>query len=325
MYQTRNKSIPWDDNEHSLRGLEEYTTAATATIDHTSTSSTSSDGHSDATTTSRRTTRKELIQSVLLEQTRLRDTARGRTEVVQASKVSGLAPEELVCELLRGISCSLSKCDRQRAIQLAQKDEKEVIVYNPKWRDQLMSTTQYYNNITSMVMHQFTPTSRRRYFGMVKNKINDWSNSSNRSISSTGTCGDRSTTSSNGSQLHLKNVATRKAIARNNSVDDSVTSENNGTAEDIIDEVTDHLNTNAVIRTPTRPPKQSFPVHNNNNDHDMVASPLSIIRQVVYETSKEFDYDHSTSRHSPSNHSMDPDGHSQQQQRHTTTITTDTP
>ncbi len=310
MYQTRNKSIPWDENEHSLRGLEEYTTAATTTT--TSNHHTSSDGYSDATTTSRRTTRKELIQSVLQEQTRLRDTARGRDEVVQASKMSGMPAEELIRELLRGVSCSLSKCDRQRAIQLAQKDEKEVSVYNPKWRDQLMSTTQYYNNITSIMMNQFTPTSRRRYLGMVKNKINDWSNSSNRSISSTGTCGDRSTTSSNGGHHHHhQSVHTRKAVARNNSVDDSVTSENNGNAEDI-DEVTDNFDTNAVIRTPTPQPKQ-FPVYNND-----IASPLSIIRQVVYETSKEFDYDHS-GHHSPSNHSMDPDSH---QQRHTNTTTT---
>lgn len=294
MYQTRNKSVPWDDNEHSLRGLEE----------HASASSTNDglDMNTNKSSSSRRTTRKDLIQSVLNEQTRLRDTVEGRKEVMQASKVSGMTPEELIRELLRGVSFSLSKYDRQRAIQLAQKDEREVNTYNPRWKDQLMSTNQYYNNITSTIMTQFTPNSRRKYLTMVKSRINDWSNTSNKSISSTGTCGDRSTTSStNGNHgnehppqpqntvtsLQSRSGArrrTRKNVLRNNSIDDSV-SDNNGNCGDESDDNIDDDDFYTVLQ----PQPQDAIIFNK-------ASPLSIIQQVVYETSKEFDYDHTTNR-----------------------------
>lgn len=295
MYQTRNKSVPWDDNEHSLRGLEEYVSASSANdgLDMNTNKSSSS--------SSRRTTRKDLIQSVLNEQTRLRDTVEGRKEVMQASKVSGMTAKELIRELLRGVSFSLSKYDRQRAVQIAQKDEREVNAYNPRWKDQLMSTNQYYNNITSTIMTQFTPNSRRRYLTMVKSRINDWSNTSNKSISSTGTCGDRSTTSStNGNHgyehppqpqntvtsLQSRSGArrrTRKHVLRNNSIDDSV-SDNNGNGGDESDDNVD----NDDFYTVLQPQPQDSIIFDK-------ASPLSIIQQVVYETSKEFDYDHTTS------------------------------
>ena len=326
MYQTRNKSVLWDDNEHSLRGLEEYITSSD-TCDCHSKSSTA--------TSSRRTTRKELIQAVLNEQTRLRDMEEGRKEVAQASKMACMTPEELIRELLRGVSCSLSKCDKQRAIQYAQKDEKEVNAYNPKWKDPWMSTNQYYNHVTS-IMNQFTPNSRRRYLSMVKNKINDWSNTSNKSISSTGTCGDRSTTSStcgNHSHEHVPQthsqehtsssrsggggitgrMRTRTKLSRNNS-NDSVTNDNrhedtddkHNNFDDDDDDVDDDDDHNEVYHhTVARQPPSS---HRQQQQRTLPTpirykdtSPLSIIQQVVYETSKEFEYDHNCNSSSGSN------------------------
>ena len=329
MYQTRNKSVLWDDNEHSLRGLEEYTGI---------TSSDTCDCHSKSSTatSSRRTTRKELIQAVLNEQTRLRDMEEGRKEVAQASKMACMTPEELIRELLRGVSCSLSKCDKQRAIQYAQKDEKEVNAYNPKWKDPWMSTNQYYNHVTS-IMNQFTPNSRRRYLSMVKNKINDWSNTSNKSISSTGTCGDRSTTSStcgNHSHEHVPQthsqehtsssrsggitgrLRTRTKLSRNNS-NDSVTNDNHhedtddkhnnfddDDDDDVDDDDDDHneVYRHTVARQPLSSHRQqqqqrTLPTPIRYKD----TSPLSIIQQVVYETSKEFEYDHNCNSSSGSN------------------------
>ena len=299
MHQTRNKSVPWDDNEHSLRGLEEYTSACT-TNDGLETNT----NKSSSSSSSRRTTRKELIQSVLNEQTRLRDTEDGRKEVLQASKVSGMSSDELTRELLRGVSFSMSKCDRQRAIQIAQKDEKEVNVYISRWKDQFMSTNQYYNNITS-IMTQFTPNSRRRYLTMVKSKINDWSNTSNKSISSTGTCGDRSTTSStagnHGNELPPQphntvtslqsrsgsgggRVRTRTKVSRSNSNDDSVASDHN---ENCGNETDDNQDDDDVLAALHSRPQETIMFNQ--------ASPLSLIQQVVYETSREFDYDHAGS------------------------------
>jgi hypothetical protein len=329
MYQTRNKSISWDDNEHSIRGLEEYVNASStdccdatpaSTIASTLLNITSNASNSKASTSTpsssstRRTSRKDVIQAVLHEQTRLRDTEEGRKELQQAcGKLTNMTPEELILELLRGVSFSLSKCDKQRAIQIAQKDEKEVNANNPKWKDPWMSTNQYYTHVTAL-MNQFTPNSRRRHLSMVKNKINDWSNTSNKSINSTGTCGDRSTTSSTaggGNPNHPEHLPqqqshptsrpggvvgrlrTRKKISRNNSNDDSITTDNHEDTDDNFGDDDDNDDDDHNNNDTARPSNQPLRYKDS--------SPLSIIQQIVYETSKEFDYDHycnsSTSSH----------------------------
>ena len=318
MYQTRNKSISWDDNENSLRGLEEYVTVTNSNGCEATTllNTTSISNSKTSSSSSRRTTRKELIQAVLNEQARLVDTKEGRNEVQQACKVAGLTPEDLIRELLRGVSYPLSKCDKHRAIQIAQKDEKEVHAYNPKCKDQWMSTNHYYSQLTSIV-NQFTPNGRRRYLSMIKNKVNDWSNTSSKSISSTGTCGDRSTTSSTcgnhhqeqhlpqshphiptgtrdavGGGRYLPTGCIRNHLSKNNSIDDSITTDNhedtddnNEDEDDDDDDNNNHKKNdgNGVVRPP---PNQQQHVRYKDT------SPLKIIQQIVYETSKECENDH---------------------------------
>jgi hypothetical protein len=250
-----------------------------------------------------------------------------------------MTPEELIRELLRGVSFSLSKGDKQRAIQLAQRDEKEVNAYNPKSKDSSMSTNMYYSHVTSL-MNPFTPTSRRRYLSMVKNKINDWSNTSNKSISSTGTCGDRSTTSSTtgGNPSHpepppqsqqqqsqkqqpprsphpsrtnvvvgvgrrLRTTTTRNKLSRNNSNEDNFTTEYHEDTNESNEDDDNHKNSGQ--NTVTSPKRRLVPNHHHHREEPQqqqqqqqslryqdTPSPLSLIQQVVYETSREFEYDH---------------------------------
>jgi hypothetical protein len=164
-YETRNRTngSPWDDNLYSIRGLEEYVSSSQHTPAKTGPQM------SDEVKSSRRATRKELIQTVINEQCRLRNSSAGREEVSLAARGLGTSEQELIAELLRGVSCSLSKMDKQRAIQFANKDEKEV---------------------GAKCNH--SNQNRRRYLAMVKGKINDWANTSNKSVSSVGT--ERSTT-----------------------------------------------------------------------------------------------------------------------------------
>jgi hypothetical protein len=105
MYRERKDSgVPWDDNVHSLRGLEE---ALFQKKDEKS----------------RQAKRSEHVKAVLSEQERLESEA-CREELALAAKTIRKHEKELAAELLRGVSCSLSKADKQRALGLALKDEK---------------------------------------------------------------------------------------------------------------------------------------------------------------------------------------------------------
>lgn len=105
MYQTRkNNGVAWDDNVHSIRGLEEALSQR-------------------KNEKSRRTRRKEFLKAVLSEQDRLNSEI-GRQELALAAKAIKKDEHELAAELLRGVSCSLSKVDKQRALGVAAKDEK---------------------------------------------------------------------------------------------------------------------------------------------------------------------------------------------------------
>jgi hypothetical protein len=297
MYQTRNKSIPWDDNVHSIRGLEEHTSSSSSSHQqndesNSTSTTTTTNNTSNVTTPSSKTTslssaysrnRYKVIHAVLQEQTRLRDTIEGRKEVCLAAKWYGISQIELRRELLRGISCSLSKLDKQRGIQIGQKDEKEVHMMNRN----------YTGGIAFM---NFTPNSRRRYLSMVKGKINEWANTSNKSINS-----DRSTTSSNLS-LNTNNNETsvpqnhqqqqqpsilffrnnnnnnnsrhrRKSIDQNDDDNDDDNDDNNHHDNNII--TNDDVDETITATSTTTTWRQN-------------KSPLDIIQQVVYETSKQF-------------------------------------
>lgn len=105
MYRTRkNQSVPWDDDVHSLRGLEEIL-------------------HQRNDEKPRRVKRQEYVRAVLAEQARLKSPA-GQEELVAASRAVQTSPAALVPELIRGISCSHSKIDKHRAMALALKDQK---------------------------------------------------------------------------------------------------------------------------------------------------------------------------------------------------------
>lgn len=72
---------------------------------------------------SKRAQRKEHVKAVINEQERL-NSATGREELSKAATSIKQCEEDLAAELLRGVSCSLSKADKQRALGLALKDEK---------------------------------------------------------------------------------------------------------------------------------------------------------------------------------------------------------
>jgi hypothetical protein len=169
MYETRTaNSPPWDDNLYSIRGLEEYvgshpvsshTPFPAAPLRHMKS------GPDEGAASPRRRHRQALIQAVLAEQARLQHDT-GRAEVATAAAALGnTRVADLVAELLRGVSCAQSKGDKQRALQLGQKDEKEV---------------------KGGGCHS-NGSGRRRYLAMVKGKINDWANTSNKSVGSTNT------------------------------------------------------------------------------------------------------------------------------------------
>lgn len=128
MYKTRrNAGAPWDDNVHSLRGLEEFVRK---------------DGDKFQK-------RKRHIGTILKEQARLKSAA-GVSDLANASRTMKKSPEELQSELLRGVSCSLSKTDKQRALSVAMKDEKASVIRT---------------------------NSGRRLLGQFMTKINQWSSS----------------------------------------------------------------------------------------------------------------------------------------------------
>ena len=105
MYLTRkNNSVPWDDDVHSLRGLEEIL-------------------HQRKDEKPRRVKRQEYVRAVLAEQERLKSPV-GQEELVSASRAIQTTPEALAPELIRGVSCSHSKIDKHRAMALALKDQK---------------------------------------------------------------------------------------------------------------------------------------------------------------------------------------------------------
>lgn len=106
MYRTRKSNgVAWDDNIHSLRGLEEILQ------------------HQRKTDKTKKERRKELINAVLKEQERLRSES-AQNDLTAAATSIKKSKDELSNELLRGVSCSMTKVDKQRAIGLAQKDEK---------------------------------------------------------------------------------------------------------------------------------------------------------------------------------------------------------
>ena len=105
MYTTRkNNGAPWDDDVHSLRGLEDVVNQR----------------FNEKTRQSRR---QDYVRAVLAEQERLKSAA-GQEELATASQAIHKSAQELQAELLRGISCSHSKGDKHRAVALGMKDEK---------------------------------------------------------------------------------------------------------------------------------------------------------------------------------------------------------
>lgn len=104
MYRTRKRNgVVWDDNVHSLRGLEEMM--------------------SKPGDKSRASKRKDHRRAVLNEQTRLLDPAI-QNEVAAAAVMVKKSLQDLCAELIRGVSCSHSKTDRQRALGYGQRDER---------------------------------------------------------------------------------------------------------------------------------------------------------------------------------------------------------
>jgi hypothetical protein len=295
MYQTRNKSVPWDDNVHSTRGLEEHTSPNDESHNTTSISATTASNNavpSSAATAPTSSsgnpysrTRYKVIQAVLNELTRLRDTEQGRKEVCIAAKGYGISQQELRRELLRGVSCSMSKLDKQRAIQIAQKDEKEICVTNRN-----NNITNFSNNILSngISFMNFTPNSRRKYLSMVKGKINEWSNTSNRSINS-----ERSTASSISCNNSTTNTNHNNSRHRKKSIDLHDTDDechhnidNDHDDDDHDDEMSHDDKSSTIQQQPPVTPKTKTTSNKvtwlQNNK-----SPLHVIQQVVYETSKK--------------------------------------
>lgn len=139
MYKTRkNSGVAWDDNVHSLRGLEDLLTQK-------------------KNETTRRSKRMEHRAAVLKEQKRLKSGA-GQKELAAAAASINKSPEVLQSELLRGVSCSLSKGDKHRALALAMRDER-----------------------ASSCSRQ---GSARRLMKKMRSKLNIWASTSNRSMTS---------------------------------------------------------------------------------------------------------------------------------------------
>lgn len=105
MYRTRKSGgAPWDDDLHSLRGLEETL-------------------HQRPNEPTRRGRRHEYVKAVLAEQDRLKSAA-GREELAAASRAMQAPPGELAAELIRGVSRGHTRADKHRALALALKDQK---------------------------------------------------------------------------------------------------------------------------------------------------------------------------------------------------------
>jgi hypothetical protein len=162
LYRTRKShNVPWDDNLHSLRGLEESLQSSK------SSSSSKSNSHAER---SKKERRDSVINAVLKEQERLKTPA-GARELAAAAQAMIKATNnnkqqqppvlmterDVYDELLRGVSCSLSKVDKQRAIGLAQKDEKSA---GRNWQR----------------------TSSRRMLASLKTKLSSWVTTSNGSL-----------------------------------------------------------------------------------------------------------------------------------------------
>jgi hypothetical protein len=161
LYRTRKShNVPWDDNLHSLRGLEESLQS----------SKSSKSSHAER---SKKERRDSVIHAVLKEQERLKTPA-GARELAAAAQAMIKATcnnsnkqqqqqpvlmteRDVYDELLRGVSCSLSKVDKQRAIGLAQKDE--------KWSGR-----------------NWQRTSSRRMLASLKTKLSSWVTTSNGSL-----------------------------------------------------------------------------------------------------------------------------------------------
>lgn len=144
MFRTRKSNgVAWDDNLHSLRGLEEIL---------------QNQRKADKTKKERR---KELITAILKEQQRLK-TESGQHDLAVAALSIKKTKNDLHDELLRGISCSMTKIDKQRAIGLAQKDEK------------------------AAGRHR---TSSRRLLMAFKTKISQWVSTSNGSLAGSSLAG----------------------------------------------------------------------------------------------------------------------------------------
>jgi hypothetical protein len=164
LYRTRKThNVPWDDNLHSLRGLEESLQ-----------SSKSSKSNSHAAERSKKERRDSVIHAVLKEQERLktpagaRELAAAAQAMIKATNNNNnkqqqqqqpvlMTERDVYDELLRGVSCSLSKVDKQRAIGLAQKDE--------KWSGR-----------------NWQRTSSRRMLASLKTKLSAWVTTSNGSL-----------------------------------------------------------------------------------------------------------------------------------------------
>lgn len=155
MYRTRkDNGVPWDDDLYSLRGLEEFLTEQKKT---------------------RNDRRKEIVQAVLNEQERLKSDE-GQQELAEASDANNKTTDELLRELLRGVSCSHSKADKHRALALAMKDNKPGSSHRQG--------------------------SARKLMKKLKNKVYAWASTSNRSMGSIEQCENNINEDNNGAVHH---------------------------------------------------------------------------------------------------------------------------
>jgi hypothetical protein len=191
MYRARrNSGAPWNDDEESVRGVEE---------------SLSKDGKLQHRIHHRNT--------VLAEQRRLR-TPEGREELCAAAKSIHQPPHELQAELLRGVSCAASKQDKHRALALALKDQKSAVgnsgsarqllrrlkVKLSQWSPSLPSSARSLSNASTSSNTSSTPTGSRSCL------VNNNNNNSNRSLNSPAFNSNHHNTQPRGSSRSMRNL-----------------------------------------------------------------------------------------------------------------------
>lgn len=194
MYRARrNSGAAWNDDEESVRGLEE---------------SLSKDGKLQHRILHRNT--------VLSEQRRLR-TPEGREELCAAAKSIHQHPQDLQAELLRGVSCAASKQDKHRALALALKDQKLAIGNSmsarqllrrvktklAQWSPSLPSSARSLGNTSTTTSSSNTSTPTGSRSCLVNNNNN---NSSNRSINSASANANYPPTTPRGASRSMRNL-----------------------------------------------------------------------------------------------------------------------